>query len=129
MKWLPDMDLNHDKQIQSLLCYRYTIGQSGGNKLECGKRLSRLGSIGKVGRALRCAPVRNTSMKAGTYGVHALPNPIRGAGFQTCCIAGFQTRQRLAKRVGSPTWKSATQQTWKSALLNADILFRNHSHA
>ncbi len=28
LKWLPDMDLNHDKQIQSLLCYRYTIGQS-----------------------------------------------------------------------------------------------------
>ena len=29
------MDLNHDKQIQSLLCYRYTIGQDGvGNKLE-----------------------------------------------------------------------------------------------
>ena len=28
MKWLPDMDLNHDKQIQSLLCYRYTIGQA-----------------------------------------------------------------------------------------------------
>jgi hypothetical protein len=22
------MDLNHDKQIQSLLCYRYTIGQA-----------------------------------------------------------------------------------------------------
>ena len=31
--WLPDMDLNHDKQIQSLLCYRYTIGQAGA----CGK--------------------------------------------------------------------------------------------
>ncbi len=30
MNWLPDMDLNHDKQIQSLLCYRYTIGQSIG---------------------------------------------------------------------------------------------------
>ena len=28
-RWLPDMDLNHDKQIQSLLCYRYTIGQEG----------------------------------------------------------------------------------------------------
>ena len=28
-EWLPDMDLNHDKQIQSLLCYRYTIGQTG----------------------------------------------------------------------------------------------------
>ena len=26
--WLPDMDLNHDKQIQSLLCYLYTIGQA-----------------------------------------------------------------------------------------------------
>jgi hypothetical protein len=30
-EWLPDMDLNHDKQIQSLLCYRYTIGQAGAN--------------------------------------------------------------------------------------------------
>ena len=30
--WLPDMDLNHDKQIQSLLCYRYTIGQTGAPK-------------------------------------------------------------------------------------------------
>ena len=30
--WLPDMDLNHDKQIQSLLCYRYTIGQGAGLK-------------------------------------------------------------------------------------------------
>jgi hypothetical protein len=33
-KWLPDMDLNHDKQIQSLLCYRYTIGQTGALKIE-----------------------------------------------------------------------------------------------
>jgi hypothetical protein len=30
--WLPDMDLNHDKQIQSLLCYRYTIGQAGAQR-------------------------------------------------------------------------------------------------
>ena len=30
--WLPDMDLNHDKQIQSLLCYRYTIGQGAAVK-------------------------------------------------------------------------------------------------
>lgn len=28
--WLPNMDLNHDKQIQSLLCYRYTIRQLNG---------------------------------------------------------------------------------------------------
>ena len=26
------MDLNHDKQIQSLLCYRYTIGQAGAER-------------------------------------------------------------------------------------------------
>jgi hypothetical protein len=32
MNWLPDMDLNHDKQIQSLLCYRYTIGQWTGQQ-------------------------------------------------------------------------------------------------
>ena len=30
--WLPDMDLNHDKQIQNLLCYRYTIGQAGSGR-------------------------------------------------------------------------------------------------
>jgi hypothetical protein len=29
IQWLPNMDLNHDKQIQSLLCYRYTIRQFG----------------------------------------------------------------------------------------------------
>ncbi len=33
VNWLPDMDLNHDKQIQSLLCYRYTIGQVRGLKM------------------------------------------------------------------------------------------------
>ena len=32
--WLPDMDLNHDKQIQSLLCYRYTIGQTGVSRIK-----------------------------------------------------------------------------------------------
>lgn len=44
MKWLPDMDLNHDKQIQSLLCYRYTIGQTSATKLEAAGMESRLGS-------------------------------------------------------------------------------------
>ena len=39
--WLPDMDLNHDKQIQSLLCYRYTIGQAGaGTNLEFSRQES-----------------------------------------------------------------------------------------
>ena len=38
------MDLNHDKQIQSLLCYRYTIGQAGA--------LARLkGFVGQSSRA------------------------------------------------------------------------------
>ncbi len=40
MIWLPDMDLNHDKQIQSLLCYRYTIGQAPTPTLEDSPRES-----------------------------------------------------------------------------------------
>ena len=36
------MDLNHDKQIQSLLCYRYTIGQTACNSLSSRSRESRL---------------------------------------------------------------------------------------
>lgn len=32
--WLPDMDSNHDKEIQNLLCYRYTIRQDGTRKIE-----------------------------------------------------------------------------------------------
>ena len=32
MTWLPDVDLNHDKQIQRLLCYHYTIGQGAATK-------------------------------------------------------------------------------------------------
>jgi hypothetical protein len=39
--WLPDMDLNHDKQIQSLLCYRYTIGQSARENLSSSMTKSR----------------------------------------------------------------------------------------
>lgn len=29
IKWLPDMDSNHDKEIQNLRCCHYTIGQEG----------------------------------------------------------------------------------------------------
>ena len=39
--WLPDMDLNHDKQLQSLLCYRYTIGQRRAFKLDSSLEESR----------------------------------------------------------------------------------------
>ena len=43
MRWLPDMDLNHDKQIQSLLCYRYTIGQTSSLRVELPPAESRAG--------------------------------------------------------------------------------------
>jgi hypothetical protein len=42
IEWLPDMDLNHDKQIQSLLCYRYTIGQTCASKVEFPESESRI---------------------------------------------------------------------------------------
>jgi hypothetical protein len=52
IKWLPDMDLNHDKQIQSLLCYRYTIGQTRGFKVTTSGPESRLAKPG-VARSTR----------------------------------------------------------------------------
>src|SRR6185295_13188233 len=60
MKWLPDMDLNHDKQIQSLLCYRYTIGQTGVFKLERLPVESRRDGGRRVGRVTPCAPFRSS---------------------------------------------------------------------
>ena len=55
--WLPDMDLNHDKQIQSLLCYRYTIGQAGaGNNLE-GLPAQSSGQTEEAGFGVRWNPV------------------------------------------------------------------------
>jgi hypothetical protein len=50
MIWLPDMDLNHDKQIQSLLCYRYTIGQC-----KAGVNVSRL-NVESSNRSRRRTP-------------------------------------------------------------------------
>ncbi len=38
--WLPDMDLNHDKQIQSLLCYRYTSRQYRAQSTMSGMRVN-----------------------------------------------------------------------------------------
>ena len=54
--WLPDMDLNHDKQIQSLLCYRYTIGQIAVPKVNSRNIESRTlsGSIRYVSRFMFC---------------------------------------------------------------------------
>ena len=64
-KWLPDMDLNHDKQIQSLLCYRYTIGQTRSDKVESQTVESRL-----VRREM-------TSNKQPAPVVHTFINPLR----------------------------------------------------
>jgi hypothetical protein len=72
-EWLPDMDLNHDKQIQSLLCYRYTIGQDdASDKLEnfAGQSSRQAGSTAK-----------------GSNGFDAHPHPSslpRGEGEVTC---------------------------------------------
>ncbi|GEM_PF-181369 len=67
--WLPDMDLNHDKQIQSLLCYRYTIGQAGA--------LGRLKNF--IGQSSR----QTGSTLKKSNGVYARPHPgplSRGKG-------------------------------------------------
>ena len=61
MNWLPDMDLNHDKQIQSLLCYRYTIGQTD--------VWHRLGNF--VGQSSRQATVGTNE----SNGIYARPHP------------------------------------------------------
>jgi hypothetical protein len=67
MKWLPDMDLNHDKQIQSLLCYRYTIGQTGALNLERMPTESRL-----EGRARFSRTRTTTRRKAHCRAAHTL---------------------------------------------------------
>jgi hypothetical protein len=52
--WLPDMDLNHDKVIQSHLCYRYTIGQAGAS----GKLMSFTGQSRLVKNLNRFSVIR-----------------------------------------------------------------------
>jgi hypothetical protein len=59
--WLPDMDLNHDKQIQSLLCYRYTIGQAGACR--------------SVNLLSRQSSWQTDSILNPSNGVHARPHP------------------------------------------------------
>ena len=69
--WLPDMDLNHDKQIQSLLCYRYTIGQTRAIKVNASRaestansiwevtlRSKRPGFSGAIGRFSKCCSLK-----------------------------------------------------------------------
>ena len=74
--WLPDMDLNHDKQIQSLLCYRYTIGQAGASD-----RLK--------GFPAQSSQQAGSSLKESNgFNVRPRPGPLpRGEG-EADCIAG-----------------------------------------
>ena len=65
-EWLPDMDLNHDKQIQSLLCYRYTIGQTGAGDNLMSPHLE----------SSRHSPVPRRACKS------AFVQPQRGCGFR-----------------------------------------------
>ena len=47
------MDLNHDKQIQSLLCYRYTIGQTNDFKVGVPEPESRPLSVRKLDKPIK----------------------------------------------------------------------------
>lgn len=80
--WLPDMDLNHDKQIQSLLCYRYTIGQS--------VALARLN----------------------VFTARSSQHTTLSVGFQSCWIADFQIGRwrEFARRAGLETRDTADSE-------------------
>ena len=77
MTWLPDMDLNHDKQIQSLLCYRYTIGQTGVSH--------RLGSFPGQSSRQNSQPRRGDIFIDGDF--HSLQGSVRS---DTCRPAGAE---------------------------------------
>jgi hypothetical protein len=77
-EWLPDMDLNHDKQIQSLLCYRYTIGQAG--------------AFDRLKGFLSPSSQQTGSALRAMNGVDTRPHPgplPRGEGVVTCVAQNF----------------------------------------
>ena len=73
--WLPDMDLNHDKQIQSLLCYRYTIGQANGRsiKVQSGESRVRNGGVKALKRYSVTTVLLATTMRKDFCGHKATP--------------------------------------------------------
>src|SRR5207245_4157932 len=70
IKWLSDMDSNHDKCLQRALCYHYTIGQAA-TKLAAGSR---------VRKAAIAAPI-----VPGTYRRRRLTVPLRCARASARC--------------------------------------------
>ena len=84
------MDLNHDKQIQSLLCYRYTIGQC-----EAGTKVSRFdtassrrSTYGCVGTPLSLAPgfsrVSETRHRSSRFSGFAFGKTAEAVGSPDC---------------------------------------------
>ncbi len=87
--WLPDMDLNHDKQIQSLLCYRYTIGQAGASDRLKGFPAQ---SSQQTGSALK---------ESNGFNARPRPGPLpRGEG-EAARVSRILGRHRCGRRLSS----------------------------
>src|SRR5690349_24500695 len=80
--WLPDMDLNHDKQIQSLLCYRYTIGQTGRIRVSAGLTESRN---------------QTSKFQPGEHLIFCAGEP-QGAYCSSANLTGFMPKRKQASR-------------------------------
>ena len=84
--WLPNMDLNHDKQIQSLLCYRYTIRHSKPAQIirfqnpvkpaQCDR-----GRLGTGYWVLGIADCLKSPVPSSQYPVPSLPGPRASVGY------------------------------------------------
>ncbi len=106
--WLPDMDLNHDKQIQSLLCYRYTIGQAGAfDRLNAfSTQSSQQTSVAEELNGVDARPhpgplpqgegeAARISQKLDGHNCPRRPAVIRAGKFASTCIDRIASRQRI----------------------------------
>ena len=106
--WLPDMDLNHDKQIQSLLCYRYTIGQTGGRKVICPLAQSTL--INTLLQRGGCAPPRAGNRFSGRHRVEtaeAVENPFPRPATPLKRGVNENGAGAFGKRAGEIRWRKS----------------------
>jgi hypothetical protein len=86
--WLPNMDLNHDKQIQSLLCYRYTIRQSEHGKSKSFVQGVKLAVFGDpfLASALRFNVPRPLTRPSGTLSPCGFATGGEGWGEGAACL-------------------------------------------
>ncbi len=98
--WLPDMDLNHDKQIQSLLCYRYTIGQTSGSKVKALAGESRLVKRFEPGRACFDTLIAYRTLGIRTSSV-AAPVAVSRCAFLTITAVAAEVSRRHYKSLAS----------------------------